>query len=77
MLLYFSRHWIFNSVRDEKTYIILVIILLKTGKKFLQCVLLDEAHSTLKEVRMNVLLVLSLLDFSILLRPFGLLNFIT
>lgn len=77
MLLYFSRHWIFNSVRDEKTYIILVIILLKTGRKFLQWVLLDEAHSTLKEVRMNVLLVLSLLDFSILLRPFGLLNFIT
>lgn len=44
----------------------------KTARKFLQCVLLDEAHGSLDKVRMNVLLVLSLLDFSILFRPFGL-----
>lgn len=46
--------------------------LLKTDRKFLQCVLLDEARSTLKELRKNVLLVLSLLDFSILFRFLGL-----
>lgn len=68
--MYFSRHGIFNSVRDENLHQTRNF-LLKTAIMFLH-VLLDEALSTLKEIRKNVLLVLSLLDFSELFRPFGL-----